>query len=92
MSEEAEAFLASLGDRGRSGHTLAAYRRDLAAYERFLAGRGVSVTAAAEGDVDAYLEELAASGRRPASVTRALVAVRALHRSVGSEAAAGVGG
>lgn len=92
LSGEAEAFLASLRARGRADSTVAAYRLDLAAYERFLASRHLSVLAAREGDVASYAAGLTAAGRRPSSVARALVAVRALHRWCGSDAARGVGG
>ncbi|HET7488321.1 MAG TPA: tyrosine-type recombinase/integrase [Acidimicrobiales bacterium] len=90
LSPEGEAFLAHLAGRGRAPNTLAAYRRDLVAYERFLADRRLTVTAAGEPDVAAYVGSLEAAGRRPASVTRALVALRALHRWCGSDAAAGI--
>lgn len=92
LSPEAEGFLADLAERGRAPNTLAAYRRDLAAYERFLDERRLTVALAGEPDVLAYVATLEAVGRRPASVARALVALRALHRWCGSDAAAAVGG
>ena len=92
LSQEAEAFLHSLHAQDRAENTLAAYRRDLESYERWLATNDLSVTAADEGDVSSYVAALSAAGRRPASVTRALVAVRALHRWCGSDAAGRVGG
>lgn len=90
LSEEAVGFLADLERRGRAANTLAAYRRDLVAYERFLAGRGLGVTGAGETDVAAYLAAMEAAGRRPASVARALVALRSLHRWCGNDAAGAV--
>jgi integrase/recombinase XerD len=66
---------------------VAAYRRDLATYERFLDDRGLSVAAAGEDDVAAYVAALTAAGRKPSSVARAVVVLRALHRWCGSEAA-----
>lgn len=45
------------------------------------------VAGAGEHDVAAYVAALTGAGRKPASVTRALVAVRALHRWCGSDAA-----
>ena len=68
-----------------------AYRRDLAAYERFLAARGRTVRDAGEDDVASYVAALTGAGRKPASVARALVAVRALHTWCGSDAAVDVG-
>lgn len=91
LSAEAEGLLADVAERGRAGNTLAAYRRDLTAYERFLARRGLSAIEAAEDDVAEYVASLEEAGRRPASVARALVTVRALHRWCGSDAARGVG-
>lgn len=92
LSDEGEAFLAWLEGRGRSANTLAAYRRDLAAYERFLAARGSSLAQVDGADVEAYLASLTAAGRKPASVARALVALRALHRFCGTDPAGAVGG
>jgi len=92
LSPEAEGFLADLEDRGRAANTLAAYRRDLAAYEAFLADRRLTVAGAGEDDVTAYLTAMEAAGRRPASMARALVALRSLHRWCGSDAARSVDG
>lgn len=81
ISTEAEEYLSWLAvERGRSANTLVAYRRDLAAYEEFLAGRQVSLMAVREPVVEDYVGFLRAAGRKPASVARALVAVRGLHR------------
>ncbi|HEX2700168.1 MAG TPA: tyrosine-type recombinase/integrase [Acidimicrobiales bacterium] len=90
LSAAALGFLADLEDRGRAPNTLAAYRRDLVAYERFLAGRGLTVDRAGEDDVAAYLGAMEAAGSRPASVARALVALRSLHRWCGNDAARAV--
>jgi integrase/recombinase XerD len=67
-------------EKGRSANTIAAYRRDLAAYVEFLAGRGLALGQVTEPVVEDYVAFLRASGRAPASVARALVAVRSLHR------------
>jgi integrase/recombinase XerD len=72
-------------ERGRSPNTLSAYRRDLTAYVTWLAGRGTSVGAVTEDDVNAYIGHLRASGRAPSSQKRALVAVRSLHRFLAEE-------
>jgi integrase/recombinase XerD len=72
-------------ERGRSPNTLAAYRRDLAAYQEFLTGRGLAATEVTEPVVEDYLAFLRAAGRAPASVARALVSVRSLHRFLEDE-------
>ena len=74
-------------ERGVSANTLAAYRRDLAAYQAFLRARGITDPAAvAEETVAAFVETLKAAtdddGRpryKPSSVARTLVAVRSFH-------------
>jgi integrase/recombinase XerD len=84
-------------ERGRSANTLAAYRRDLNAYVEFVHGRGAALGDVGEAMVQDYLAFLRAAGRAPASVARALVAVRALHRFLvdegytGSDPASDVG-
>ncbi len=67
-------------ERGRSANTLAAYRRDLRAYESFLAERGVSLFDVTESDVVAFSVALRKQQLAPASAKRTLVAVRNLHR------------
>ncbi len=80
-------------ERGMAAHTVAAYRRDLARYSRYLADRGVSDPAAVTTElIGAYGARLREGVRgaeedgwserplAPASVARALVAVRSLHR------------
>ncbi len=77
---EAEEFLSWLAvERGRSLNTLAAYRRDLAAYVEFLQGRRLTFAGVTEPVVEDYVAFLRAAGRAPSSVARALVAVRSLH-------------
>lgn len=74
-----DAFLAWLAeDRGRAANTVNAYRSDLAAYEQWRERHP-------DGDVHAYLASLGAAGRKPASVRRALMAIRALHRYLGND-------
>ena len=71
-----------------AANTLAAYRRDLAAYAAFLRHRGTADAASlTEADVDAYVDHLKSAldeDGRPrwsaASVARAVVAVRSFHR------------
>ncbi|SEE13704.1 site-specific tyrosine recombinase XerD [Ruania alba] len=80
-------YLAHLGvERGLSEHTLAAYRRDLNRYARFLTARGRDhFSDVTEGDVTDYVEALRSGSDgghplSPSSTSRAVVAVRGWHR------------
>ena len=91
------AFLDHLAvERGVSKHTALAYRRDLARYAYYLAERRLSdlnaVTAGTISDYAGSLREGVREGdgwRQPplaaASVARAVVSVRSLHRFAHSE-------
>jgi integrase/recombinase XerD len=91
----AEALLAAFADhlvaeRGLAGNTAAAYRRDLEDFARFLARRGGALREGFPAQaVVAYLAELRAEGRRPATVARRLAALRAYVRFREEEAAGG---
>jgi integrase/recombinase XerD len=81
LSRAAEEYLTWLAvDRGRTRNTVASYRRDLAAYERTLAERGRRVEDADAEAVEDHLARCRRHGLGPASVARALAAVRGLHR------------
>lgn len=78
-------------EKGRSANTLAAYRRDLVAYEAWLRARaqspGASVDGASgsgatvsEATVAQYVAHLRGAGLAPASIARSMVSVRSLHR------------
>jgi integrase/recombinase XerD len=75
-------------ERGLAPNSVAAYLRDLRRYLAFLEARGIrDVDRVTEADVSAYAADLAAARTddgapryAPASMARALVAVRALHR------------
>jgi len=74
-------------ERGLSGHTVDAYRRDLGKYSLYLAENGVrDATRADEETIARFVEQLSAEefeeGRRyrASSVARALAAVRSFHR------------
>jgi integrase/recombinase XerD len=83
-------------ERGLRPNTLAAYRRDLQAYTSFLRARQIDdPTAVSEQVIRAYVSDLGArrnddgSARyAPASIARALVAVRSLHRFCAEEGGA----
>jgi integrase/recombinase XerD len=77
-------------EKGRSPNTLAAYRRDLRAYESWLRERaGTSGLASpSEEVVGEYVAHLRGSGLAPASVARHVVAVRAFHRFLVQEGGA----
>ena len=72
-------------EKRRSANTVAAYRRDLAAYVDFLRRRRLSLAEVTEEVVGEYVGFLRASGKAPASVARALVSVRAVHRFMEEE-------
>jgi integrase/recombinase XerD len=89
LSTGAEEYLSWLAvERGRAANTLAAYRRDLAAYEADLNERRRSILEAAPEDVEAFLARRRRQGHRPASVARAASVVRGLHRFLLDEGAA----
>jgi integrase/recombinase XerD len=94
-----EAFLDHLvAERGVSRHTVAAYRLDLRRYAEYLSGTGVTdPTAVTPGMISEYAMRLREGIRDaegegwlerplgPASVARAVVAVRSLHRFAHAE-------
>ena len=80
-------FIAHIrSERGLSANTVAAYRRDLRAWTRFVADRGIDPAAVEPDDLTDYLRRLRAGdppATRPLSATsvaRMLVSVRALYR------------
>ncbi|MDX6352368.1 MAG: integrase/recombinase XerD [Streptomyces sp.] len=89
LSRPAEDFLRWLAEeRGRAANTVAAYRADLVAYEAALAAGGLTVGQADGEVVGRYISDLTAAGRKPSSVARAAVAIRALHRYLGQDVSA----
>lgn len=80
LSANAEEYLSYLAvERGRAPNSIIAYRRDLAAYERYLAGRRVALGDVTAAVVEEYLTALAAAGLSASSRARALAAIRGLH-------------
>jgi integrase/recombinase XerD len=83
---EVEELLSWLAvERGRSPNTLTAYRRDLSAYTSWLHGRGQRIADVVPADVEDYVAALRSGGKAAASVARAVVAVRSLHRFLAEE-------
>lgn len=85
MELACESYLRFLGiERGRSANTLAAYRRDLSAYLRFLAARRIDrPDGVRPDDVGAFVHELTTRTEptlAASSVARMLSSVRGLHR------------
>lgn len=82
-----EQFVAHLSvERGLSGNTLDAYRRDLTRYLRFLEEAGTDdVRRAREADVSALVRALDGAGLDPASISRNLSAVKTFHRFLSAE-------
>jgi integrase/recombinase XerD len=88
LAKQIQRFLDHLAiERGLSGHTVAAYRRDLERYATFLRARGIrDARRVDERAVAAHVAAVSAStyrdGRRyrATSVVRALSSVRAFHR------------
>lgn len=67
-------------ERGLSGNTISAYRRDLAGYLEYLGEEAASPEL-----VDGFLASLYEQGMRPATIARKLAAVRGFHRFLVAE-------
>ncbi|HZA77736.1 MAG TPA: tyrosine recombinase [Acidimicrobiales bacterium] len=72
-------------ERGRARSTLEAYRRDTRRWCRWLRARGLALDTVREADVEAYVGHLRQAGLAPATVARAVVAARSLHRFLADE-------
>ncbi|WP_273395896.1 site-specific tyrosine recombinase [Thermophilibacter mediterraneus] len=73
-------------ERGSSGNTVAAYGRDLRRYVSWLAELGVSDPEDVTRElVEAHVAELTETGLAPASVERAVSAIKGLHRFMVSD-------
>ena len=77
-------------ERGRAPNTISSYRRDLNSYLEFLQGRNVALEQVKEGLLHDYVAFQRAASRAPASVARAMVAVRSLHQFLVDEGLASV--
>jgi integrase/recombinase XerD len=81
LSIGAEEYLSWLAvERGRSRHTMSAYRHDLVAYETALRAQSLGPTNVDADHVDAYVAGLRSADRSPASIARATSVLRGLHR------------
>ncbi len=67
-------------ERGLSPNTLAAYRADLTALERWLEAREQSLMGAARGDLLAFMASRVQAGARPRSTARQLSSFRRFYR------------
>jgi len=80
LSRDAEEFLTWLVvEQGRARNTIAAYRRDITAYEAFLRSRGRALDDADITLVEEHLAVRRAAGIGPSSLARELAALRGLH-------------
>jgi integrase/recombinase XerD len=90
LTREAEEYLSWLAvEKGRSRHTLAAYRRDLAGWEGWAGDHGFAPIGAGPEAIERYLAERRAAGWSPASLARATTALRGLHRFLVAEGTLG---
>ncbi|MGD1146446.1 MAG: site-specific tyrosine recombinase XerD [Thermoanaerobaculaceae bacterium] len=69
-----------LVERGLAANSVAAYRRDLEAFGRWLAVRGLDATACDRAHLRRYLTDLRGRGLAARSAARALAALRGLYR------------
>ena len=67
-------------EKGLSENSLAAYRRDLEACDRWCRGRGISLIQLQRADLQDYLASLHGKGRSPRSAARALSCLRGFYR------------
>ena len=83
---EVEEWLSWLAtEKGRARSTLAAYRRDARRWWSWLRQRGTALDAVAESDIEDFVVDLRAGELAAATVARAVVAVRSLHRFLAEE-------
>jgi integrase/recombinase XerD len=83
---EIEEFLSwMVSERGRAANTIAAYRRDLTGYARWLVARGGDLSSVSTTDLVELIGEKRTAGSAAASVARQLAAIRMLHRYLVTE-------
>lgn len=74
-------------ERGASRNTVAAYRRDVRDFFRFLHDHGTDVATIEPDDIVGYVERLRRTGFQPASIARRLSALRGFYRHLVREGA-----
>ncbi len=85
-----DAFLEMMSaERGAAKNTIAAYRRDLADYSGFVAGRQQTLLDVGRETVTAYLDRLHGEGLSASSAARRLSAIRQFHRFLCADALRG---
>jgi integrase/recombinase XerD len=83
---DVEAWLSWLAtEKGRAASTLEAYRRDARRWYAWLRSRGLALDTVREADLEAYVAHLRHAGLAPATVARAVVVARSLHRFLAEE-------
>jgi integrase/recombinase XerD len=83
---EVEEFLSwMVAEKGRAPNTLAAYRRDLSAYCRWLSAHGSTPLDVDHQQLVAFVGERRATGAATSSIARQLAAIRMLHRYLSIE-------
>lgn len=81
-----ERFLEMLiAERGASGNTVDAYKRDLRDFAASLTKRRQTLGTASSDDIRAYLEQIEAAGMAPRTAARRLSAIRQFYRFLYSE-------
>lgn len=73
-------------ERGLSSNTLAAYRADLTALARWLAGRGIAIVKTSRSDLQDFIAYRVHAGARPRSTARQLSSFRRFFRYLVREA------
>jgi integrase/recombinase XerD len=88
MTDAVVEYLGALqAERGAARNTLAAYRRDLADFSRFLTDQRCSLRGAGPDDIVEYLARLRRRGLRPSSVARRVSSLRGLYKHLVREGA-----
>ena len=78
-----DAFLEMMAvERSAARNTLMAYAKDLTDASGFLAGKGLSLSDAADEDIEAYFQDIGARGLAPATAARRRASVRQFYRFV----------
>ena len=86
LPPDAEGFLTWLAvERGRAATTLEAYRRDLQLYADWIDDHDGDLATVSADDIARYVVDLRGAGLAPATVARATVVARSLHRFLVAE-------